>query len=198
MYHFGILASCVLSCLSPSRAWWRTSLEGGSGGLISASKALTQSEKSPKWTKHSYCLNTTFSYLVSPISTRRGFRRTCCCYFTLLFSCLVLCLFQAGWDPDQGQSKQIREEQTNSAEPLPKVPVDLKTIYVPGEVGGGCRGTNTHMPPAFTDLAWICSFNSHSLRIYGTLGSNPGRKRKMPCPWPQGWSLKTQVWCPAD
>lgn len=69
-----------------------------------------------------------------------------------------LCLFQAGCDPDQGQSKRIREEQTNPAEPLPKAPVDLKTIYVPGEARAGegrLQGkgkANSHKPPAFIDL----------------------------------------------
>jgi hypothetical protein len=43
-------------------------------------------------------------------------------------------LFQADCNPDQGQSKQIREKRTNLAEPLPKALVDLKIIYVPGEV----------------------------------------------------------------
>lgn len=44
----------------------------------------------------------------------------------------MLCLFQAGCDPDHGQSKQIREEQTNVAELLPEAPADVKIIYVPG------------------------------------------------------------------
>lgn len=60
-----------------------------------------------------------------------------------------MCLFQAGWDPDQGQSKQIREEQTNPAEPLPKASVDLKTIHVPGEVREGRRGADTQRVSCF-------------------------------------------------
>lgn len=70
---------------------------------------------------------------------------------------LFLCLFQAGCDPDQEQSKWIRKEQTNPAEPLPKAPADPKTIYVAGGGGGGRRlqrkeEANTHNFPAFPDV----------------------------------------------
>lgn len=57
-------------------------------------------------------------------------------FFFLLFFHLVVCLFQAGYNPDQGQSKQIREEQTNPVEPSPRALVDLKIVSVPGEVEG--------------------------------------------------------------
>lgn len=74
-------------------------------GGLSLHLQQSQSEKSRTWTKPSRYLNLASSYLVSSISTRQDFRGTCCCYFILLGSYLVLCLFQAGCDPDQGQSK---------------------------------------------------------------------------------------------
>lgn len=85
----------------------------GVGGL-SPHLQHSGSEKSLTWTKPSYGVNTISSYLVSSLSTRQCFRGTHGCYFVLLFSHLVLCLFQAGCDPDQGQSK-ADERGTNKS-----------------------------------------------------------------------------------
>lgn len=160
-----LLAACPPAKRGGEHLW-----RPGVGGFISASKAFRVREDS-MWTKPSYCLNAISSYLVTPISTRQGFRRPCCRYFPLLGSCLVLCLFQAGWDPAQGQSKQIGEEQTHPAEPLPKAPVDLKSICC--QEGRGRQQGSKPTPPAFRALVWICSFGSCSLRVYGARGSKP-------------------------
>lgn len=96
-----------------------------------------------------------------------------CCYFILLVSHLVLCLFRAGCDPDHGQSKQIREEQTNVAEPLPEAPADVKIISVPGEVGEGYRGSGG---VGLIQQPWMERGWPTGLSLRG----------EEPCPWAKG------------
>lgn len=116
-----------------------------------------------------------------------GLRGMYCCYFILLVSYLVLCLFRAGCDPDHGQSKQIREEQTNVAEPLPEAPADVRIIYVPGEVGEGYRGSggDTHKPPLSQTLCEFAHSAATDARGWHLALSE---KKRAFCPWAKGGS----------
>lgn len=105
-----------------------------SPGLISCRvREVSDANRALLLLKHNFLLSH------QPYQHQTGLRGMWCCYFILLVSHLVLCLFRAGCDPDHGQSKQIREEQTNVAEPLPEAPADVKIISVPGEVGEGYK-----------------------------------------------------------
>lgn len=76
----------------------------------------------------------------------------------------------AGCDPDHGQSKQIREEQTNVAEPLPEAPADVKIISVPGEVGEGYRGSG-----------WVGLIQQPWME--GGMAQSGSLRGEEPCPW---------------
>lgn len=99
-----------LAALSPHRVWWSITLSSELG-VLSQHLKHPWSENWPTRTKASYYLNTISSYLLSFIRTRQVLSGTWCC-FVLLFSYLVVCLFQAGCNPYQdSQSKSERNKQ---------------------------------------------------------------------------------------
>lgn len=139
-----------------------------SPGLISGRvREVSDMNRALLLLKHNFLLSH------QPYQHQTGLRGMWCCYFILLVSHLVLCLFRAGCDPDHGQSKQIREEQTNVAEPLPEAPADVKIISVPGEVGEGYRGSGG---VGLIQQPWMERGWPTGLSLRG----------EEPCPWAKG------------